>query len=196
MKKFYTQDQDGSLKQIPYRDWRPDPNGPTYPRQLLDDPDFRAEHGVLTERVVSVNVDKRFYTVASSREVVGDDVVVTQTATPRDIDVVKQVKRDEAAAKRYDMEVSGVDVGGYIIPTDRESQSKLVAVRVLAKEDSTYTVKWKAANGWITLDATQIINVADAVRAHVQSAFDWEAAQVEAIDTLTDAQSVIDYEVT
>ena len=195
MMKYFFQKQEGSLEQVRRGDWRPDPNGPTYPAQCFDDPAFRAEHGLLTERFDGARPDARFYTSVEQREVIDTEVVVTYAARPHGVATLKAVKLEEAAQKRYEIEVGGVDVSGVTIPTDRESQTKWVAVRTIAKEDADYVVQWKTPGGWVTLDAQQIIAIADAVQSHVQSAFDWEAAHSDAINALTDAQSVIDYEV-
>jgi hypothetical protein len=52
-------------------------------------------------------------------------------------------------------------------------------------QDSTYTCRWKGIDGFVTLNATQIIAIADAVRAHVQSCFDHEAELVPLIEAAT-----------
>ena len=70
----------------------------------------------------------------------------------------------------------GITISGVTVATDNVSQQRLIAIRVLAKEDDNYTVNWKTENGFQTLNASQIIAVADAVRTHVQQCFDAEAA--------------------
>jgi hypothetical protein len=61
------------------------------------------------------------------------------------------------------------------IGTDDLTQSRIMAARILAKEDPSYTVRWKLPAGFVTLDAPTIIAIADAIRTHVQACFEAEA---------------------
>lgn len=109
---------------------------------------------------------------------------------------VKARKKADLATLRYEKEIAGKTVSGIPVATDRSSQGKYTAARIVAKEDSNYTVKWKANNGFIELNATQIIAVADAVRVYVQDCFDNEADHVAAIDLLTTVAEVDAYDIT
>jgi len=70
----------------------------------------------------------------------------------------------------------GITVSGVTIQTDDQSQQRLMGARMAAKDDSSYTVKWKTPNGFADLTAAQIISISDAVRAHIQKCFDAQAA--------------------
>ena len=83
----------------------------------------------------------------------------------------KENKYTEIAAARYNEEIAGING----IRTDRESQGLITGAALKAIQDSTYTCKWKGIDEFVELTASQIIAVADAVRAHVQSCFDHEA---------------------
>ena len=83
----------------------------------------------------------------------------------------KEAKKAEIAQARYNVEIAGVNG----IRTDRESQGLITGAALKALQDNTYTCKWKGIDGFVELTAPQIIAVADAVRAHVQSCFDHEA---------------------
>jgi hypothetical protein len=102
--------------------------------------------------------------------------------------------RRRLADKRWRVETGGIVVGEAVVATDRDTQSKLTAARIVAKEDANYTVQWKMPSGFVTLTAAQIIAMADAVRAHVQSAFDREAALSADISAATthDALAAVD----
>lgn len=95
-----------------------------------------------------------------------------------------EMKR-RVADRRWRVETSGIVVDGAVIATDRDTQAKLTAARIVAKEDPTYTVQWKLPGGFATLTAAQVIAMADAVRAHVQAAFDREATLVADIEAAT-----------
>jgi hypothetical protein len=91
---------------------------------------------------------------------------------------LKEAKKAEIANTRYEAEIAGVNG----IRTDRESQSLITGAALKASMDSNYSCRWKTEAGFVTLTAAQIIAVADAVRAHVQSCFDHEAELLPLID--------------
>ena len=111
------------------------------------------------------------------------DEVTEETPLPAPtLEELKTRKKNEIAAARYEAETSGVTVEGAVIDTDRESQSLITGAALAATLDESYSLNWKTADGFISLTAPQIIAVAQAVRAHVQSCFDREAALNEQID--------------
>lgn len=94
------------------------------------------------------------------------------------LEALKEIKKYEIATARYEAEIAGVNG----IRTDRESQSLITGAALKASMDSTYSCRWKTEAGFVTLTAAQIIAVADAVRAHVQSCFDREAELLPLIE--------------
>lgn len=110
------------------------------------------------------------------------------------LDELKAQKLAELAQARWEQETGGLTLpDGTVIKTDRESQGLLTAAAVMAKFDPTMTVEWKAATGWIDLDATTVIQFAGAVREHVQKAFSKErdlAEQVAIAGSVQEVQSV------
>ena len=98
---------------------------------------------------------------------------------------LKAAKKAEIAQARYNAEIAGVTINGVSIKTDRESQGLITGAALKAIQDSTYTCKWKGIDGFVELTATQIIAIADAVRAHVQSCFDHEAELLPLIEAAT-----------
>ena len=72
---------------------------------------------------------------------------------------------------------SGITVNGFQIATDELSQQRIMGAALSAMLDSNYSVQWKVSSTqFVTLDATQIMQFAQLVRAHVQACFDNEAA--------------------
>ena len=98
------------------------------------------------------------------------------------MDAAKERKRAEIAAARYEAETAGIDVNGFTVRTDRESQALITGAALKAMQDSEYSCRWKTESGFVELSALQISAVADAVRAHVQSCFDREAELVPLIE--------------
>lgn len=82
---------------------------------------------------------------------------------------------DQIAARRFQVETGGVTVAGVKLNTERDSQSLLTGAAFAASIDPDYRIKWKAETGFVDLSAQQIIGVASAVRAFVQSCFDRES---------------------
>lgn len=77
---------------------------------------------------------------------------------------------------------SGITVNGVTIETDDLTQQRIMAARIVAKEDANYTVNWKASGTFVALNAAQIIAISDAVRLHVQKCFDAEKTATDNID--------------
>ena len=102
----------------------------------------------------------------------------------------KSAKKSEIAATRYAAEIAGVAVGGVTVRTDRESQALITGAALKATQDGTYSCTWKTESGFVTLNAGTIIAVADAVRTHVQTCFDAEAAKCALIDAAQTAEDV------
>ena len=105
--------------------------------------------------------------------------------SPRSIESIRDMLKQRVAAKRYSVETGGLIFAGQRIMTDDRSQAKILAVRVRAMTDAAYTVNWKTAEGFVTLNAAQIISMSDAVAAHVQACFDAEMDHASAIDELS-----------
>jgi hypothetical protein len=108
-----------------------------------------------------------------------------------DLDKYKETKRQEIANARWQTETGGLTLpDGTVVKTDRESQSLLMGAALFAKEDPTYTVNWKGANGWTVLNADTILQLAAAVRQHVQSCFDKEKELTEKIMAATSIEEL------
>jgi len=88
---------------------------------------------------------------------------------------------DGYLARRWKAETAGVTVNGTSIDTGRDSQALITGAAVSAMLDPGYSVRWKTPAGFIDLEGQQIIDMATAVRAHVQAAFDREAELLEAL---------------
>lgn len=94
------------------------------------------------------------------------------------------------ANRRYKAETAGITVNGMPLDTGRDSQALVTGAALAAVIDPNYTCQWKTAGGFVDLAAQQIIDLASAMRAHVQACFDREAALLDALaaGTYTDEQ--------
>jgi hypothetical protein len=118
-------------------------------------------------------------------EGIENDKWVIRTALPT-FEQFKERKLEKLAELRWQKETSGTTFAGMPLATDAVSQTKYIGAVVGAQMDPQGTMKWKTGNGqFVTLDAAQIVNVAMAVRAHVQACFDREAELKTAIEATT-----------
>lgn len=76
-----------------------------------------------------------------------------------------------AATARWRAETGGFEVSGQTIDTGRESQNMIAGADALAQADPNEPVDYKAASGWVTLDAAAIHALALAVGRHVRACF-------------------------
>lgn len=85
------------------------------------------------------------------------------------------------ANERWKRQTSGVEINGIQFHTDRESVSVLTDAGLWAIQDSNYTVRWKAQNGWVDLSASLIVSAATAVNGYVQACYARESEIVDAV---------------
>jgi len=95
------------------------------------------------------------------------------------------------ANHRYFMETSGVNLGGVLVQTDRDARSNLIGAYLRAMQDPNYTVRWKTADGFITLSAAQIIAASNAASDHVKKCFETEEIIEGRIDSYVSVQAMI-----
>lgn len=111
-----------------------------------------------------------------------------------DVDGAKAFVRDHFASKRYDVEVGGIDVNGLAVRTDRFTVERIYQARFLAKEDPGFDTDWKLGDGtFLTIDATTIIGISDAVTAHLKGVFTKEKTantSIDAATTLAELQAI------
>lgn len=117
-------------------------------------------------------------------EVWGNASTVADEPLPPEptLDELKAQKKAEIASVRYAAETAGTIVNGTTIDTGRDSQALITGAALAAVIDSEYSLNWKTEAGFIHLTAPELIAVAQAVRAHVQSCFDREGELVALVD--------------
>lgn len=111
------------------------------------------------------------------------------------LEEVKTAKLAELAEARWREETGGLTLpDGTIIKTDRESQALLTGAAFSATLDPGTGIEWKGVNGWVTLTPAQVLEIAAAVRAHVQAAFSREktlAGQVIACNEIEAVRAIV-----
>lgn len=98
----------------------------------------------------------------------------------------------QVAAHRYQAETAGITLNDMTQLTDRDSQSRLTAAALAAMIDPAYHCQWKTPAGFVDLNAQQLIDLARAMRAHVQACFDREAELLAHLEAGTFTESMLD----
>jgi len=81
-----------------------------------------------------------------------------------------------AAGRRWRVETGGITVSDAPIATDDRSKTMIMGARIKADADPDYSVGWKTDAGFVALTSAQIIDISNAVLAHVDACFAAEAA--------------------
>ena len=156
------------------------------PMQRRMTPEGLKKAGIYAYEDNPPSYDERYYHLGSSVEFDGTTVTKTYTIFPIDLETFKERAKADMAAARFEAETSGIDG----IKTDRESQALITGAALKAMQDSTYSCRWKTESGFVELTAPQILAIADAVRAHVQSCFDHESELVALVDAAETVEAV------
>ena len=146
-------------------------NGILYPSNFiqLSTPEEKQAIG-LVEIVEQPRPDDRYGYVQEDPENPGQWIF-----TPFASDVLKQRLSDYIAQKRYAKEVGGVTVNDSKVATDRESQSKIAGAYIYVQANPNEIINWKQPDGtFVSLDATTVESLANAVGAFVQQCFTLE----------------------
>lgn len=86
------------------------------------------------------------------------------------------------AQERYLHEISGVQIMGLNIDTQRDSQALIVSAVLACMHDKNYLCNWKTSSGFVELDAEKLTAILMGVRQHVQACFDREASLLQMAD--------------
>lgn len=116
--------------------------------------------------------------------------VVRSTPMPTKTDLIAT-----AAAKRWSIQSSGINVGGAAVDTSTESLALITgAIEGLERGWNTEPIRFKAKTGWVDLTLLQLQGVGAAITQHVQACFVAESAVVAKInnDTYTTTAHVND----
>lgn len=117
--------------------------------------------------------------------------IVEADAPAPSLDSMKASGRVRLAERRWQVEVGGIEVGGSRIATDRESQAMMTGAVAYCGMDPQASIRWKTADGFVTIDGAALQVIAIAVGRHVQACFAREAELSELIDSATDATSLV-----
>lgn len=128
---------------------------------------------------VRPNVDERYYFINGSSAII------------KNLDQIKQIKKNELAGHRYNIASAGVTLFGKVFPSDETSKINYIGAFIQASANPDYTVNWKSRDGFINLNAAQVVQLVTAVSAHIQAAFDRESELSTIIDAETGPETLV-----
>lgn len=99
------------------------------------------------------------------------------------LEELKIAKKSEIASARYDYEISGITFKNVHVTTDREDQAMITAIALSATLNNAFTTVWKGSDGYIDLNAQEVLTLAYLVAEHVEAAFAEEKRLAELIDS-------------
>ena len=134
--------------------------------------------------------DERYYWVTEERN--GPNI--TYTGIAKDLDSVKKLILADLAAKRYQVEVGGIELNGSVIATDRETQAKISGAVSAVAAGLPAPLTWKGPGGFVTLDAPTLTAIALAIASHVQACFVNEAFHADKINGKQKVETVLAYD--
>lgn len=137
---------------------------------------------ILVNQVIPPNVNLGWSYTESTPVIEGDRWVQTWDTNLKPFIEIKT----DISNHRYNVEVGGVKIANNLYSTDRESQTKYVAVAVDISQSNveTWSINWKTAdNKFVNLNATQMSEVINGVRSHVQACYDKEFEYHQLIET-------------
>lgn len=161
----------------------------------LSDEDL-LQYGWYKAEEINSYVDPRWQKLVSTTFTVNQNTVTVNNIIeeiPRS--VVLKTKLKELADFRYNYETSGLEVGGSIIRSDRESQAQITGAYNAAKNGLFTTMQFKAATGWVTLDAATMITIGEAMYTHVQWCFVRESQLSDIISNLQTSKEIAEFEI-
>lgn len=149
----------------------------------------------------AVEITMEYYAELLQAPLSGKIIVANESGYPIAIDPPQPVRTKalllaEVAAKRWQVETSGIIIGDTPIATDRESQAQLTSSYTLLKSGLITNTPWKSADGRFTLVTLPDLEpIAQAVGAHVRACFAAEQSHNEDINALAAQSDLDDYDV-
>ena len=168
------------------------PNGDIVVAPTLDE--RWSEEYKLVERWIESNpttdIDIK---VSETIEFSNNKTVVVYNYDLPDIDIFKEHVKSNLANKRWQVETGGITIDNVGYATDRESQTKYtaVAVAISQADPNTWSIDWKTNEGFVQLNAQQMMVIVNIVMNHVQSSFTKESEFITSINSCTTVNEVM-----
>ena len=114
-----------------------------------------------------------------------DEIAEGKTLIPI-LGYLKSRKKEEIADARWNAEIGGVEFGGMMMHTDRDSQAKYIGAIVAFQATGKLPQAWKGINGWLPIQTHEtLFGLAMSVQKHVNDCYMKEALIEMQIDAST-----------
>lgn len=143
------------------------------------------------ESIPTTEIDVKVGETIEFRE---NKIVVVYHYDLPELPVYQEYIKKKLAAKRWEVETGGAVINGNLFATDRESQTKYIAVTVAISQSNpqTWSINWKLNNGeFVVLNAQQMLFIINGVMAYVQNSFNKEYEFQQTIDSCTTVEDVM-----
>lgn len=112
------------------------------------------------------------------------------------VDAVKNFLKGVAANNRYAKEIGGLKltIQGTEVSIDTARGSRDIFLQTLLAIAEAENISWKFPEGWLSVTKSELQQIVDAGKAHIQSAFAWEQSKVAEIDgaeTLAELDAIV-----
>lgn len=136
--------------------------------------------------------DSTFFNIINT----GTDTEPVWQLVQQDISYIKTTLKMKVNELRKAKEIGGVLApNGAMLATDPESQAKIAGVKVLCDLNPSILIDWKADNGWVQLNATDIYGIAMLVGSFIQNCFTCEKQHCLNIDNLNTFEELQNYNI-
>lgn len=116
----------------------------------------------------------------------------------RDINGLKRSKKEEVTAKRWEVLTGGITLpNGVKVGTNNDDQNRISSVvsnAHLAGLTDSSKIDFKSNSGWVSITLSELKQIVGLIGNHIQQCFSLERAQHEAIDTLSDADDIVNFD--
>ena len=130
-------------------------------------------------------------------EITPNEVIARYEVIDQEIEFARNNFKEQASLERRKKEESGTKVTlhdtAYAVSTTRVERDIFAINAALLNETDTINFKFK--EGFVQLKKSDLLTISNAIRVHVQSAFDWEADIIAQIDSAQTAEELLAIEI-
>lgn len=122
--------------------------------------------------------------------------VSDKVITPEILQSVKQELKSKITAKRWSVESGGITfLNGVRVKTAKDDQDRILSVIINAERNGIKEIDFKADSGWVKISIFALKQLAKELTCFVQFCFSTEKNHHSIIDTLSDSNEIVSYDV-
>lgn len=113
------------------------------------------------------------------------EAIPTYSKQDKPLDQIRQMIKDDVAAKRYVKEAAGTQVEirpGVMVTADTSRDGRNIFVQVYGTMADDATVDWKFPEGWFNITKAELGAVIAGGYTYIQTQFEWEKTYSDRVD--------------